>query len=55
MFVTMIQIRTGEGSEGYVPTLSCFLPSPDTDAASTVKRFVLIRLMLCRLVTKKLC
>jgi len=35
-----MQIRTDEGGEDYVPTLSYLLPSPDCDAASAVKRFV---------------
>jgi len=39
-FVTAMQVRTDGGLEGYVPALSCLLPSPDCDAASTVKRFV---------------
>jgi hypothetical protein len=34
------QVRTSAGKEGYVPTVSCVLPSPDVNASAVIDRYV---------------
>ena len=37
----LLKVRNENGQEGYVPTLSCVLPSPDKSAASVVDRYAI--------------
>lgn len=34
----VFQVRNTRGEEGYIPSLSCLLPSPDINAANAIER-----------------